>query len=353
MLLGTTNGTRLAEAWSLRLRRLTGAGAYREPSFYFRPGEPRPGDPGYLESLDEIHDAFTEWLDPGEIGAPAPSAIRREDGLLRFPSPRPTGDPRVDRVALKLYPVPPEAPATGILFQHWVSVGSWLFIDWLLAPLTRRFRVAAMVAPHHLMRRAPGLRHGEGFVNPNPRAIYAGLGQWQADHEACLALLARDHGFERTVVVGYSLGAYGALLNRLIRPPRQTVTICVTNDYSRGVFAGRHTRALKRRVLQAGFDSETFARATRGLHIARWAEGIGGGGITWLYARHDGIEPAESLAAARRAVAPEREVALPGGHSTAVLSRRAIAREIAHRVEGPREERRDRRPWLPNLIQRA
>ncbi len=352
MLLGTDNGTRFAEAWSLRLRRLTGAGGYREPAFYFRADELRPGDPGYLESLDRIDDSFAEWLDPGDVEAPAASEIRRQDGVLRFPSLRRWGDPRVDRVALKVYPPPSGAPATGILFHHWVSVGSWLAIDWLLAPLTRRFRVAAMVAPHHLMRRAPGLRHGEGFVNPNPRAILEGLRQWQADHEACLALLARDHGFERSVVVGYSLGAYGALINRLIRPPRPTVTICVTNCYARGVFDGYHTRALRRRILEAGFDRDSFVRATRSLHIARWAEAIGGDGLTWLYARHDGIEPAASLAEARRAVAPERLEQLPGGHSTALLSRRRIVAEVARRIEDP-SKHHDRGRWLPKLILRA
>ncbi len=353
MLLGTNNGTRLAEAWSLRLRRLTGAGAYREPSCYFRPDEPHPRDPGYQESLDPIHDAFAEWLDPGEVDAPAPSEIREENGVLRFPSRRPWGDPDVDRVALKVYPAPGDAPPTGVLFHHWVSVGSWLVIDWLLAPLARRFRVAAMVAPHHLVRRAPGLRHGEGFVNPNPRSILEGLAQWQADHEACLALLARDHGFERTVVAGYSLGAYGALMNRLIRPPRPTVTINVTNDYARGVFEGGHTRALRRRILEAGFDAESFARASRSLHIARWAAEIGGERITWLYARHDGIEPAESLAAARRALAPERLVALPGGHSTAILARHRITEELARRAVGPQASRDDGRGWLPRWSQRA
>ena len=333
MVFSSETATWIGETFCQGLRQLAGGTVYREPGAYFDPGEPRPDQPGYFDACDRINDAFDQWLDPGPVTAPAAHEIRREHEFLRFPSPCPAGDPEVDRVALKLYPAPARAPEVGVLFHHWLSISSFLPVDWLLSPLTRRFRVAAMVAPHHLMRRAAGMRSGEGFVNPNPRYVFEGFRQWEADHMACLELLHRDHGFAGVVVVGYSLGGYGALLHRLLRPALPTVAICTTNCYARGVFEGGHTAQLAQRLREAGFTLSSFRRATRSLHLVRWAQRIGGDELTWIYARHDGIEPQDSLREARRALRPERVVAVEGGHATAAWARRRIIDEISRRLE--------------------
>lgn len=333
MAFSSETAARLAEALSHGVRELAGGGEYREPEEYFAPDELRPTVPGYFDAFDRINGAFTEWLDPGEVGPPDPSQVRQRRRILRFPSPLPTGHPDVDRVVLKVYRTPAGAPEVGVLFHHWLGMSNWLTVDWILRPLTRRYRVAAMVAPHHGSRRIAGRHPGEGFVNPNPRHLLEGFRQWQADHLASLALLRRDCGFARTVVAGYSLGGYGALLHRLIRPPLPTVAICTTNNYARGVFEGEYTAALARRLRQAGFTPESLARATRSLHLARWGSRIAGRELTWIYARHDYVEPPESLREARLALAPERVVELEGGHSTALLDHGRIVDEIAGRVE--------------------
>ncbi len=337
MHLASTTTALFEEAILLKVRRLAGFDVFRQPAAYFDPGELRPTNPGYFDAFDRIHDDFERWLDPGEVAAPAADEIQRRRSdvagdLLSFPSPRPSGVAAVDRVVLRLFPPPAGAPEVGVLFHHCLGIRSWFSTEWLMKPLARRFRVAAMVAPHHLMRSAPGMTSGEGFINPNPRSVLAGFRQWQADHRAALELLRRDHGFAATVVVGYSLGAYGTLLHRLIRPPLPTVVLCTTNHYARGILEGSFTTGLARRKRQAGFDAANLDRATRSLHLGRWGRRISGERLTWIYARDDRIEPGDSLRAAREAIAPERLVEVGGGHATAIVHRGRLAAEVARRV---------------------
>lgn len=324
--------THAAEVLSRALRGLLAGGEYGPPEAYFLPGEPRPGDPAFFDAFDRINDHFVEYLDPGEVSAPRSEDVTCDGTFASFPSALPSGDADLDRVVLKLYPPPPDPPPVGVLFHPWFGLSGWLGVDYLLRPLARHLRVAAMTAPHHLSRCREGFYSGEGFVNPNPRHIFEGFRQWQADHLAALDLLRRDFGFEAVVVVGYSLGGYGALLNRLIRPPMPTVAICTTNHYARGLFGGMPPFDLVRRLREAGFTYESFHHATRSLHLARWATAIGGEDLTWIYAHYDTIEPPESLREAREAVAPERLVEIEGGHSTAILDQERIVREVFRRV---------------------
>lgn len=322
---------RLGENLREGILRLSGDGEYRESSLYYDE-ESFPPDAAYFDRLERLNDAFPEWLEPGDVAAP--TDVEEESDSFFFPSPVPSGEAAVDRVELKVYPRPEGAPEVGILFHHWLGFEHWLPVDWLLAPLAERYRVAAMVAPHHRHRRIEDLRSGEGFVNPNPRHVFEGFRQWQGDHLASLALLARDHGFTDVVTVGYSLGAYSLLLHRLIRPPGPTVVISTTNSYARGVWEGDRADRLRERVEEAGFSRESFAQATRSLHLARWAAEIGGLDLTWIYGHYDDSEPTDSLDEAREALAPERVVELEGGHTTAILHRARIDEEVARRVEG-------------------
>ncbi len=329
----TDHALQLLEEFRLRVSRMRGLATFKPSRTYFGEEAGDPTQPGYFEELDRINENFIEWLDPGEITAPAPSSIERDGDVLLFPSSCPVGDERVDRVALKVYPAPPGAPPVGVLFHHWIYLDRWGPVDYLLKPITQKFRVAAMIAPHHMTRRAEGFGPGEGFLNPNVLNVFAGVRQWQADHAASLALLRRDHGFEQTVLLGYSLGGFGSLLSRMLRPALPTVAVCVTNHLSRGVFEGVAASHLVERLWEAGFSYDTFWWATRSLHLADWAPHIGGHDLSWMYARHDKIEPRDSLDEAVRALRPERIVELPGGHATAGLFRERIGSEVALRVE--------------------
>ncbi len=338
----------LEVALNRSLSQFVGSQSYRDAEAYFESGAPDLDDPAFFEPFDRINERFAEWLDPGEVRPPPPEEVRREGDTLRFPSPAPIGQPAVDSVALKLFPsgrnpvrrTPVGRNPVGVLFHHWQGMSTWAAPGWLLRGLARHCRVAAMVAPHHLMRCADGFRSGEGFINPNPRAILDGFRQWLADHEASLQVLRRDLGFSRIVVVGYSLGAYGALLHRMIRPILPTVVINPTNCYARGVLEGDLTRALAQRVRQAGFTPESFARATRSLHLKRWASRISGEQLTWIYTRHDRVEPQDSLREARASLRPERLVEIGGGHATAVLRRRTLIAEIVRRLAPEAEDDR-------------
>jgi hypothetical protein len=332
-LLPTDALAKLAESFSHGVRaRLSPS--WQDRSRYFPSGESQPDDPGFDEELERINADFPAWLDPGPIEAPPSSVLVRGAGLLAFPSPRSNGVPRRDLVTLKLYRSPANPPPVVVLFHPWLFFQSWLPVDWLLAPLVERYRVAVMVAPHHLDRAAPGFVSGEGFVNPNPRRVFDGLRQWQADHQASCALLSREAGGVPVLPVGYSLGGYGLLLARLVRPPSPAVVICVTNHFSRGIFEGNHSERLRNCIATAGFSRPRFERLTRSLHLAHWAQQIGGAGLTWIHGRHDDMEPPESLRAAREALAPERTVEVVGGHATALFDRQTIVGEIVRRAEG-------------------
>jgi hypothetical protein len=334
----------MIEELRLRMSRARGLATFRPWETYFDQESGFPRERRYFEQLERINEEFPAWLDPGEVGPPDPSRIELGGGLVRFPSACPSGDPAVDSVALRVYPAPSDATDVGILFHHWFYLDSWAPIDYLLKPLTRRFRVAVMVAPHHMMRRAPGFGPGEGMFNPNVLSIYQGLRQWQADHAACLALLEKNFGFRRTVLLGYSLGGLGSLLSRMFRASLPTVTVCVTNCLPRGVFEGIATRHLVPRLWEAGFSYDSFCWASRSLHLARWAPRIGGRDLTWMYARHDAIEPRESLCEPVSVLNPERVVELPGGHATAALFRERIATEVIDRAESVATSRAEAAP---------
>jgi len=318
------------------IRRLAGSFDYGPVESYFEPGEPRPRDRGYAARFEAINARFPEWLGEGIRPLPVPELVEREGDLLRFPSPMPSGRPEVDRVALRLYPRPRKTSPVGVLFHHWLGMKSWLAADFLLHPLMERFPVAAMVAPHHLMRRPNADVVVDELADPNPRHVFEGFRQWIADHAACLGVLRREAGWRAVVVVGYSLGGYGALLARLVSPRVPIVAVCVTNCYARGVFEGAHTGELARILRTEGFDEASFYELTRSLHLSRWADRIGGR-LTWLYGGEDSIEPVESLHEARIRLEPERVVELPGGHSAALLDRAAIAVEVGRWVERIRE----------------
>ncbi|UCF66591.1 MAG: hypothetical protein JSV80_12465 [Acidobacteriota bacterium] len=322
----------LLETARFRASRWNGVGRFRDAREYFDLGEGGPLDDEYVRRLKQINERFPEFLDPGRVEAPDPSVVSHEGQLIRFPSPSPIGDPAVDRVALRVYPAPAGVPPVGVLFHHWIYLDGWRAVDYLLRPLSRRFRVAVMIASHHMMRRRRGFGPGEGMVNPNPRHLLEALRQWQADHAACLRLLARDHGFASTVVLGYSLGGYGTLLSHMLGPALPTVAVCVTNNYGRGVLRSFTTPELRVRLRQAGFTRSSFLRVTRAIHLARWAHRIDTRSLTWISARHDTIEPRESLREPLERLHPERYVELPGGHATAALFRRRIAREVETRV---------------------
>jgi hypothetical protein len=328
-------GLALWERYRFSRARRVGYARLRHWTAYYRGrvGEGLDGrDPALLNRLEEANRDLVSWLDPGEIAAPPPESIVDENGFLSFPSPRPLGDPRVDRVRLRVYPAPSDAGEVGVLFHHWVCLEDWRHVEFLLRPLIGRCRLAAMIAPHHLQRRREGWRAGEGVLNANPLDVFRAFRQWQADHAACLGLLARDLGFRRVVLLGYSFGGYASLLSFLNGPTLPLVAVAVTNNYRRGILEGPTTAHIRNGVLDAGFDHETFGREVRSLHLARWADRIDGRRITWIRARGDRIEPSDSLLEAPRALRPAREIVLPGGHASAVFFRGRIAREVLSRV---------------------
>lgn len=322
---------KLAETFSQGVRALAPSPRWQDPSRYFPASELQPADPAFDAELERINADFPAWLNPGAIEAP--SSVSRSAARLEFASPRPSGVHMADRVTLKLYRPPVDPPPVVILFHPWLFFQLWLPVDWLLAPLVEKYRVAVMVAPHHLGRSPRGFVSGEGFVNPNPLRVFEGLRQWQADHLASCALLSREAGGAAVLPVGYSLGGYGLLLNRLISPRSPAVTICVTNSFARGIYEGPRGERLRHGVEAAGFTRERFEHMTRSLHLAHWAKEIGGDDLTWIHAKHDDIEPSESLKEARLALAPERTVELGGGHVTALLDRKKIVDEIVWRAE--------------------
>ncbi len=326
------------EKLRVHMNRRRGIGRLRELGHYFdakaRNDGYRPADDPELEAkLDRANDDLLGFLDPGEVSAPSPHEISKVGSLISFPSQCPIGDPRVDRVTVKVYPAPPDAPRVGVLFHPWLFFDGWRSADFVLGPLLRRFRVAAMLAPHHHTRTREGFTSGEGYFNPNPYSIFLGMRQWISDHFVTMKLLMRDFSFDKIVIFGYSVGGFNTLFSTLFSSPMPMVTCCVTNHLARGVARGSVTDQLRKLLPHTGYTQASYARAVRSLHLARWASRIDASRLTWIEARSDTLEPKWSLIEGRDSLAPERIVELPGGHGGPAFCRRSIAREVTRRVQ--------------------
>ncbi len=250
---------------------------------------------------------------------------------LAFPSPAPCGHPVNHTVYLRVYrPRRLSAGARSVLlFHHPIYQERWLPWEWFLAGLLRRVPVAMMAAPFHFRRTPPGEYPGESVCNPNPWRLFEAIRQWCADQGAVLRVLPERSRLEPVAVIGFSLGAFQALLSGaagLHELP--VVSIASTNRYAWGVFHGSIGEGLRRGMEAVGIDEPRLWRMTESVQLERYAPRLRGRGVLYVAGDYDRVDPPPSLARLEAALAPSHTLHLRAGHATVLFYRRAITRAI-------------------------
>lgn len=321
------------ERSSFALNRWTGIAQYKDPSRYL--DVDREALEAYCAAAQR--DLFA-YLRPPSIRMASlavtrgPCVSRQDPDLLTFASPRPSGMASNDTVRVHFFRATGRAEGT-LLFHHPAFRTGLGWIAWFTRPLRRRYDVAVMEAPYHLARAPKGTYSGERMINPNPIHLYEALRQWMADHRALLTILeaqaAAGEARARPVgIAGYSLGAYLATLYARFEPRLPVIGICPSNDYASLVYDGVMLTSLRAALTTAGITRADWERLTDSLRLDPHAPDLCGDRFLLFAAKHDGVEPWESLERFARALGPRRLVLLPSGHSTtAVLFRGRIARE--------------------------
>jgi pimeloyl-ACP methyl ester carboxylesterase len=326
---------------SLRLKnRLIGVGEHREPFRHFGAG-------GVAESEALCTHASRDLLAfvrppkqalPGDVAVTPVRKSRQGSGEmeLRFDSPLPSGHAANDRVVARLIPSRhPRADRRALVFHHALFQRHWGLWEWFLAPFARRFPVVMMAAPYHFERTPRGWFPGEGTVNPNPWRLFESIRQWCWDQKALMTALPEAVGLEPVAVVGFSLGAFQSLLvaasGDLADVP--LVSVAATNRYAFGLRHGVLGRGTLAGLRRAGIDGDRLDRMVDAVQLERYVPRLQGRRVLYIAGRHDLVDPPPSSHRLESALAPTRSIWLDSGHSTVILERARIAKEVFRFLE--------------------
>jgi pimeloyl-ACP methyl ester carboxylesterase len=317
----------------LRLKnRVLGIGRHAHPERDFGPGGVDEAERLCLEASRDV----LGWGRPPRR-LPPPAGVVREvraagtctEVRLAFDSPLPSGEPRNDRVHVRLYVPPGCGPGSPVaLFHHPVYQCNWALWTWFLSGVAQRMPVAIVAAPHHMERTMPGRYPGQGTINANPWRLFEACRQWAWDQQSARDLL-RAQGFEPTLVIGFSMGAFNTLMTAAAGAlDLPIVAIACTNRYAwglqRGLLGGPIVKAMRR----VGIDDARLARMVDAVQLERYVPVLRGRPILSIRGAWDEVDPEPSGARLEAALRPSRSVTLPGGHGSLILYRRAIVREI-------------------------
>ncbi len=325
---------RALEGWIWVKNRVFGIGWHRDPYRHFGPG-------GLEEAEALCTEAGRDFL--GFVRPPAtleakdleayerrPAPSRRSCVVLRFDSPLPSGQPRNDRVEVRVYH-PPGGNGHGrvMLFHHPVHQNRWRMWEWFLSDLMDRVPVAILASPYHFDRTPVGQYSGEGMVNPNPWRIFESLRQWCWDEKATLSALRSACGLEPAGVVGYSMGAFQALLLASAGELELPIAcIAATNRYAWGVYNGSMGHGLQRGLREAGIDRARFERMVEPIELERYVGRIRPRPILLVAGRYDSVDPPPSTERLERALRPSRSLQVEAGHASLFIHRQAIFAEV-------------------------
>ena len=320
---------------SLRLKnRVTGVGSHADPLRHFDAGGVDEAERLCLEASGDLlgflrppHDLHPGRPEIRTVVRPGRGRVTS----ITFESPLPSGRPENDRVVVRVVPsARPRTDRKAIVFHHALLQKHWLLWEWFVAPLAQRFPVVILAAPYHFERTPPGEYPSEGMVNPNPWRLYQALRQWSWDHKALMNGLPAVAGLEPVAVVGFSLGAFQSILaaanGSLDDLP--IVAIASTNRYAHGLFHGALGGGTVRGIRRAGIDRERLERMVDAIQLERYAPAVNGRPVLFIAGRHDRVDPAPSSERLERALGPKRSLWLDAGHSSVVLMRDRVGREI-------------------------
>jgi pimeloyl-ACP methyl ester carboxylesterase len=308
----------------------------------FRIGvHPRPDrhfGPGGVDEAEALCRAANQdllgFLAPPKEGLAISRLVVERSGpglrTYRFDSPRPSGRPFNDRVALRVHrhpATPPGAPV--VVFHHPIFQRRWDAWEWFFADLMRRVPVAMMAAPYHLERIPPGEFPGEGTVNPNPWRLFESLRQWSWDQAVAMEVLRRHAQLRPAAVVGFSMGAYQTLLaaaGGFLEEP--LVTIACPNRYAHGLTQGILGLGVVGAMRRMGIDDQRLARMVASLELERYMDRLHGRPVLFVTGAYDRVDPPPSPERLERALRPSHTLQIEAGHGTLFLYRRRIVAEI-------------------------
>ena len=321
---------------SLRLKnRLTGVGEHKEPFRHFGPGGVQEAESlcnaasrDLLAFVRPSHAATAERLTVTPVPKGRAGSGRLE---LRFDSPKPSGIASNDRVVARLIPARhPRSDRKALVFHHALFQRYWGLWEWFLAPFAQRFPVIMMAAPYHFERRPEGWFPGEGTVNPNPWRLYESIRQWSFDQKALMTALPEATGLDPAAVVGFSLGAFQALLvaasGGLDDVP--IVSVAATNRYAFGLRHGMLGQGTLTGLRRAGIDGDRLDRMVDAIQLERYVSRLRERPVLFIAGRHDRVDPPPSPHRLEAALAPTRSVWLNSGHGTVLFERARIAKEV-------------------------
>ena len=189
--------------------------------------------------------------------------------------------------------------------------------------------------PYHFARAPRGWFPGEGMVNPNPWRLFEAIRQWSWDQQALMRALPEAVGLEPVAVVGFSLGAFQSLLvaaaGDLAKMP--LVAVAPTNRYAFGLRHGVLGRGTLEGLHKAGIEGAKLDRMVDAIQLERYVSRLRGRRILFVAGRHDLVDPPPSPQRLEAELQPTRSVWLDSGHSTVVLERARIAREVFRFLE--------------------
>lgn len=327
--------TRLeAEAFEgfLRFRnRIRGLGWFPEPARYFGPGGVEASEAACLEAGRD----FLSFVRTPERIAPSRLEHDAATGAWRFDSPLPSGRPENDRVEIRVFPARiPRQDDRILVFHHPLYQHRWWAWAWFVEPLRRRYPVAVMAAPFHFGRVPAGEFPAEGFVNPNPWSVFAGMRQWCWDHAAALTLLREHEGLRPAALVGFSLGAFQSILSAAAGSHAlPIVSIAATNRYGFGVLHGSNAAGIRKGMADAGITAERFLRMVDAIQLERYAPAVRDRPVLYLTGRWDRVDPPPSGERLAASLAPGRSLTLPAGHASLVRLRWRIGTETLRFVD--------------------
>ena len=317
---------------SLRLKnRVIGKGWHADPMRHFDAGGVNEAEEFCLGASRD----FLGFLRPPQDLKPENAVV--SGNTLSFDSPLPSGRPANDRVVARIVSAArPRRDRKAIVFHHALLQKHWPVWEWFVAPLARRYPVVILASPYHFDRTPSGDYPSEGMVNPNPWRLYQGLRQWSWDHRALMNGLPELTGLEPAAVVGFSLGAFQSILAAAngVLDGLPIAAIASTNRYAHGLFEGALGAGTVDGMRRAGIERDRLERMVEAIQLERYAPALAGRQVLFIAGRYDRVDPAPSSERLERALSPKRSIWLEAGHSTVVLRREVIGREVLEFLDG-------------------
>jgi hypothetical protein len=324
-----------AAEWGIRVQNtLMGISWPRDPWRYFGPGGVDEAERLCLTAGRD----FLRFVRPRRGLKPtgwASGAVRRpEKGLLTqdiyFDSPRPSGRPPNDRVALRVFrPRRPVANNAVVMFHHGLYQDHPPLWAWFLGDLIDRLPVALMAAPYHGPRVPDGEYPGEGCANANPWHFFEAARQWCWDAAAAQAGLSLHLKLEPRACIGFSMGAaLSLLLAAAGRCSLPLVSIAAPNRYAHGIVHSRTNRGLRQAMQRVGIDARRLERMTEKTYLERHVGRLKDHRLLYIDGVWDAIDPAPSLGRLKQALQPMSSLHLEAGHGTLFFYRKRINQAI-------------------------